>query len=192
MSFTDRLVLWLHIAFAIFTIGPVTAAIMSTPRYIRTRNVPILRYLSRITIIFTIGSLAVLIAGLGAAQTSHDFSKPWLSISATLFVVAVVLLVLIVRDGRKAIRALQDAVAAAAATAAGGEAAGPDEHAAVAVAEQAAVTAGEPGRPSAGLTSQEPSVPAHIASVERGRIVLMGGIVSVIWLVILVLMVWNS
>ncbi len=38
MSFTDRLVLWLHIGFAIFTIGPVTIAIMSTPRYIRARN----------------------------------------------------------------------------------------------------------------------------------------------------------
>jgi hypothetical protein len=31
MSFTDRLVLWLHVAFVIFTIGPVTLAIMSTP-----------------------------------------------------------------------------------------------------------------------------------------------------------------
>ncbi len=31
MSFTDRLVLWLHIAFAIFTIGPISVAIMSTP-----------------------------------------------------------------------------------------------------------------------------------------------------------------
>lgn len=191
MSFTDRLVLWLHIAFAIFTIGPVTAAIMSTPRYIRTRNVPILRYLSRITIIFTIGSLAVLIAGLGAAQTNHDFSKPWLSISATLFVVAIVLLVLIIRDGRKAIRALQDAGEAAAATAAGA-AADAGEHAAVAAPARAAAAAGEPGQPSAGLASQDPAVPAHIASVERGRIVLMGGIVSVIWLVILVLMVWNS
>ncbi len=36
------------------------------------------------------------------------------------------------------------------------------------------------------------SIPAHLANVERGRIVMIGGIVTVIWLVILVLMVWNS
>ena len=38
MSFTDRLVLWLHIGFAIFTIGPVALAISSTPAYIRRRE----------------------------------------------------------------------------------------------------------------------------------------------------------
>jgi hypothetical protein len=189
MSFTDRLVLWLHIAFAIFTIGPVTVAIMSIPRYIRTRNVPILRYLSRITIIFTLCSLAVLIAGLGLAQIHHDFSKPWLSISATLFVVAIVLLVLIIRDSRKAIRAVEDASAAAVATAVGTAGA---EHRSPAVAAQAGVTAGEPGQAAAGSAGQDPSVPALIASVERGQIVLMGGLVTVIWLVILVLMIWNS
>src|SRR6266705_3148063 len=37
MSFTDRLVLWLHIGFAIFALGPVTVAILSTPRYIRAQ-----------------------------------------------------------------------------------------------------------------------------------------------------------
>jgi hypothetical protein len=31
-----------------------------------------------------------------------------------------------------------------------------------------------------------------VASVERGRIASMAGVVSLIWLVILVLMVWNS
>ncbi len=32
MSAIERLVLWLHVAFVIFTIGPVTIAIMSSPR----------------------------------------------------------------------------------------------------------------------------------------------------------------
>jgi hypothetical protein len=32
----------------------------------------------------------------------------------------------------------------------------------------------------------------HIANVERGRIASMTGVVSLIWLAILVLMVWNS
>jgi hypothetical protein len=33
---------------------------------------------------------------------------------------------------------------------------------------------------------------AHVASMERGRIASMAGVVSLIWLVILVLMIWNS
>src|SRR6516162_6820055 len=61
MSFTDHFVLWLHIVAAIFTIGPVTAAIMSTPRYIRKRNTVVVGYLVRITEIYTIGSALVLI-----------------------------------------------------------------------------------------------------------------------------------
>ena len=55
MSFTDRLLLWFHIGFVIFAIGPVTIASMSTPRYIRARNVGVLRYLSRMTRILRCG-----------------------------------------------------------------------------------------------------------------------------------------
>src|SRR5260221_428630 len=109
MSFTDRLVLWLHIAFAIFTIGPVTVAIMSTPRYIRKRNLVIVRYLYRTTRVFAVISLGVLIAGGGLASQLHDFSKPWLTASLTLFLVAIALLVLIMRDQHRAIAALQEA-----------------------------------------------------------------------------------
>src|SRR5271165_5579291 len=121
MSFSDRLVLWLHIAVAIFTIGPVTLAISSTPRYIRNRDVAILRYLTRITAIFTIGSLLVLVFGVILGEIQHDFSHPWLTAATTLFLVAIVLLVLIMRDQRRAIKALapaDPAVARAAAAAA--------------------------------------------------------------------------
>src|SRR4029077_6904754 len=111
MSFTDRLVLWLHIGFAIFTIGPVTVAIMSTPRYIRKRNLVIVRYLYRTTTIFTMVSLGVLVFGLVLASLKKDFSKPWLSVSLTLFVVAIVLLLLIIRDQHRAIAAMEDAEA---------------------------------------------------------------------------------
>jgi hypothetical protein len=34
--------------------------------------------------------------------------------------------------------------------------------------------------------------PEHVATVERGRIASLAGIVTLIWLVILVLMIWNS
>lgn len=194
MSFTDRLVLWLHIGVAIFTIGPVTMAISSTPRYIRRRDVPVLRYLTRITVIFTIGSLLVLVFGIVLGQLDHDYSKPWLTAAATLFVVAVVLLVLIIRDQRRAIKALapgpftpagdDDAAdRAGGPTSAGPNSAGP-------------TSAGpEPAGPSASGLAQPvgsgATLSADIASVERGRIAAMGGVVNLIWLVILVLMIWQ-
>jgi hypothetical protein len=177
MSFTDRLVLWLHVGFAIFTIGPVTVAIMSTPRYIRKRNVVIVKYLYRTTRLFTVISLAVLIAGLVLANQLHVFSKPWLSVSLTLFVVAIALLVLIMRDQHRAIAALEEAEEVAADAAAG---AGDEPDAEGERSERARV----PGGP---ITAEE--LHPH---VERGRIALLGGVVSVIWLVILVLMVWNG
>jgi hypothetical protein len=192
MSFTDRLVLWLHIGFAIFAIGPVTVAISSTPRYVRNRNLTIVQYLYRMTRVFTILSLAVLIAGLVLAQVDKDFSKPWLAVSGTLFVVAIALLVLIMRDQHRAIGALQAAgPEGTLAPAGGGGAAVPG----------ASPAARGPGTPGPGGTEPADTVPGsppsragagHLAAVERGRIATMGGVVSAIWLVILVLMVWNS
>jgi hypothetical protein len=174
MSFTDRLVLWLHVGFAIFTVGPVTVAIMSTPRYIRKRDVAIVKYLYRTTRLFAVISLTVLIAGLVLADQLHDFSKPWLSISLTLFVVAIALLVLIMRDQHRAIAALEEAEEATA-----------DADARAAEATVGARSGSDP--PVAPLTAEE--LHPH---VERGRITSLGGVVSVIWLVILVLMVWNG
>ena len=113
MSFTDRLLLWFHIGFVIFAIGPVTIATMSTPRYIRARNVGVLRYLSRMTRIFGAASLGVLLFGIIAGQSLHDMTKTWVTASLTLFVVALVLLVLIMRDQHKAIVAVEGGLAAA-------------------------------------------------------------------------------
>jgi hypothetical protein len=180
MSFTDKLILWLHIGFAIFTIGPVTVAIMSTPRYIRKRNLVIVRYLYRTTMIFVIMSLAVLIFGLILAQLHHDFGKPWLTVSLTLFVVALVLLVLVMRDQHRAINALEDAKATAAEAASTGTA-GPSPEAAPGGADEAPV-----------LGDAAVTAGTHIAHVEGGRIATMGGVVSLIWLVILIFMVWNA
>jgi len=186
MSFTDRLVLWLHIGFAIFTIGPVTLAISSTPRYIRKREIAILRYLARITLAFTLGSLLVLVFGIVLGELDHDFKHPWLTAAMTLFLVAIVLLVLIVRDQRRAIRALAPAQSAAAAGA-DHDPEGAGDPAAAPAAEDPAAAGQEPAqRPVGGNTLAE-----HVASVERGRIAAMGGVVNLLWLVILVLMVWQ-
>src|SRR5580658_9765929 len=116
-SFPQHLVLWLHLLFVAFTIGPVTVAIMSTPRYIRQRDVRIVRYLSRTTFIFALACLGVLIAGEALASMISVASQPWVIVSATLFIVALALLALIIRDQRKASRALEDAATASVALA---------------------------------------------------------------------------
>jgi hypothetical protein len=192
MSFSQHLVLWLHVAFVIFAIGPVTIAIMSTPRYIRQREIRILRYVSRMTFIFTIGSLGVLIAGFALASMISKEGKPWIIVSGTLFLVALVLLLLIHRDQRHAIKALEaasDTAATAVAVAdepvnatADQAAAGTSAGTETATATGALVAAADPAA----------AIPSQLASVERGRIAMLGGVVSLIWLVILVLMVWNS
>jgi hypothetical protein len=199
MSFADQLVLWLHIGFAIFTIGPVTLAISSTPRYIRKRDVPILRYLARITLIFTVGSLAVLVLGIVLGQLDHELSKPWLTAAMTLFLVAIVLLVLIIRDQRKAIKALEQAAHDAAATHsealvaadAGATAVEAGSGALSGGSEAEPEAAGTPGAEADGQPTALRSAAAHVAMVERGRIVATGGVVNLIWLAILALMVWR-
>jgi Ca2+/Na+ antiporter len=185
MSFSDRAVLWLHIVAAIFTIGPGTAAIMSTPRYIRRRNTVVVGYLYRITRIYAIASLLTAIFGLIITQLLHDFSKPWVSASITLYIVAVVLLVLILRDQRKAISALAAAEAPAEAPVRSEvpaeAAAGPDSTAGT----------GTPVNPE-DLADATVRSDLRTAAVERGRIASMAGITALIWLAILVLMVWGS
>jgi hypothetical protein len=179
-SFPDRLWIWLHVAFVIFTIGPVAIAILATPRYIRTRNVAVLRYLLRTTRIFGTASLGVLAFGIVAAQSLRKLSASWITTAMTLFVVSLVLLVLIMRDQRRAVVALETA----------------GEREALATANTAGTA---PGAGAQGDRDDAPGAqaipvapPAHAASVERGRIASLAGIVTLIWLVILVLMIWNS
>ena len=200
MSFTDRLMVWFHIGFVIFTIGPVTIATMSTPRYIRARNVGVLRYLSLMTRIFGAGSLGVLLFGIIAAQSLHEISHAWITASLTLFVVAAVLLLLIMRDQRRAIGAVEASLAAvpsgpaSAVRAAGGPGAAPGGTPAGAEPTAPDVEPPPQGQATAAAqaTATSASQAAHVATVERGRIASLAGVVSLIWLVILVLMVWNS
>jgi hypothetical protein len=188
MSFSQNLVLWLHLAFVVFTIGPVTLAIMSTPRYIRQHNTVVLRYLNRLTLIFTVGSLGVLIAGLALASMKSWDGKPWVIISATLFVVALLLLGLIIRDQRRAIRSLDEAVSTAPSSSAALSTADTDVTAAEGVDGQPP----EPGsQPTAASQGSVAAIASHVANVERGRIAMTGGVVSLIWLVILIFMVWH-
>ena len=192
MSFADHAVLWLHVTAAVFTIGPGTAAIMSTPRYLRKRNTVVVGYLLRTTRFYSFATLLTLIFGLILTGMTHNFSQWWISASLTLFVVAFVLLVLVVRDQRKALTALEAADraegrigvrAAEGAAAAAGEAASRSEDSGEAPAETEAPTAAPPVV-AAGRD-------LRVAAVERGRIASIGGLTALIWLVILVFMVWH-
>ncbi|MEV6864040.1 hypothetical protein AB0M44_23905 [Streptosporangium subroseum] len=137
-----NLLLWLHLGFAIFALGPVTAATMSTPRFIRAKDLNVLRYLHKTTRIYAIAAVGVFVFGV---LLGRDYlSKPYLSVSMTLFIVAAVLLVIVDRDQITAIRVL------------GNE--NPDDD----------------------------------AKVQTGRIATLSSIVTLIWLIILVLMVWGS
>jgi hypothetical protein len=185
MSFGDRAILWLHIAAVVFTIGPGTAAIMSTPRYIRTQNSVVVGYLLRTTRIYSFGSLLVLVFGLILTGMTHKFSQWWIVVSLTLFVVAFVLLVIIMRDQRKALAKLDAAAGSRVADAVEDNVPAPEAPAETPAegAARPAVTTGT--RPAATVAD------TGLAAVERGRIASIGGVTSLIWLVILVLMVWH-
>jgi hypothetical protein len=192
-SFVDRLMIWLHVAFVVFAIGPVTIAALASPRYIRQRNVGVLRYLLRTTRIFGLASLGVLIFGIVAAQQLHKLGSAWVSASMTLYVVALVLLVLVMRDQRRAAVALEtaaehEALAAASGTPVPGQAPPGQALPGQTLPEEAESGPGATRTPAL----DGPNAPPHTASVERGRIASMAGVVSLIWLAILVLMIWNS
>ena len=201
MSFADHAILWLHVTAAVFTIGPGTAAIMSTPRFIRKRNPVIVGYLFRTTRIYSFGTLLTLVFGIILTAMTHKFSQWWISVSLTLFVVAFVLL-LIMRDQRKALSALDRAAGAAVAdgveestrvadsVAAAAEARAADgAHQPVTEGDQPAIGTAQPAASAAQRTGAEAD--RLTAAVERGRIVSLGGVTALIWLVILVLMVWH-
>jgi hypothetical protein len=110
----------------------------------------------------------------------------------TLFIVALVLLLLVDRDQRRAVHALQLATA-------GPEPASPAEPAAPTT--PAAPSADAEGAPTAEesaaaepkpATAQAAAVGKEIAEVERGRIAALSGVIALIWLVILFLMIWYA
>jgi Ca2+/Na+ antiporter len=187
MSTGDRLLLILHIGFAIFAIGPITAATMATPRHIRRRDAEVVRHLNRNTRIYGLLTLAIFLFGLLLAH--GNFSQVWLSASMTLFIVAFALLLIVERDQRKAVHKLELAavkhrpeVVPAGPEPAG---AGDDKASEATAGAESEAPADKPVAPAARLETD-------LAKVETGRIATISGVVALIWIVILVLMVWNA
>jgi hypothetical protein len=174
---------------------------MSTPRFIRKRNPVIVGYLLRTTRIYSLGTLLTLVFGVILTAMTHKFSQWWISVSLTLFVVAFVLLLLIMRDQRKALSALDRAAGAAVADGVedsahvadprAGVEAGPADSTeqALTEADRPAIDGDQPARTGTQRTTAQAD--RLIAAVERGRIVSLGGVTALIWLVILVLMAWH-
>ncbi|MCW2858914.1 MAG: hypothetical protein JWP48_622 [Actinoallomurus sp.] len=199
MSSGDRLLMILHIGFAIFALGPITAATMATPRHIRRGEANVVRYLNRITRIYGLLTLGIFLFGLLLAH--GRFNQVWLSASMTLFIVALVLLLIVERDQRKALHKIELAVAERRGTPAEAAPANAEAPAETArPAETAAAdkpVAGAETRAGTGAPKETPATgpgPADrdLAKVETGRIATLSGVVALIWIVILVLMVWNG
>lgn len=138
------LVVLLHIAGAIFLIGPLTAVTSISPRFIRSGRpgLPALELLHDATRYGTYASVVVLLLGLwlGTMGKNH-LGDVWITVSITLFLVALGLLLgLVMRDQSTAIRRIRN-----------------DE----------------------------------IASVQAGRVAGVSAAVALLWLVILVLMIYQ-
>ena len=67
----------------------------------------------------------MLLFGIIAGQSLHDMTKAWVTVSMTLFVVALVILLLIMRDQHRAIVALEGVEIPVISTAAASGRAGP-------------------------------------------------------------------
>jgi hypothetical protein len=118
-------------------------------------------------------------------------TKTWVTASLTLFVVALVLLALIMRDQHKAIVAVEGSLAAAgeAPAVAAAQAGSPVSPGAEPTAADVEPAPAE--TQTATATATPTAARVHAGTVERGRIASLAGVVSIIWLVILVLMVWR-
>jgi Ca2+/Na+ antiporter len=177
MSTADRLLMILHIGFSIFAIGPITAATMATPRHIRRGDTDVVRHLNRNTRIYGLLTLGIFLFGLLLAH--GKLSQVWLSASMTLFIVAFVLLLIVERDQRKALHKLE-----LAGRGPDVPTTGPADTKVAGETTDAGTVEGEPEETAARTTG--------LAKVETGRIATISGVVALIWIVILVLMVWNS
>ncbi|MDP9239284.1 MAG: DUF2269 family protein [Actinomycetota bacterium] len=97
----------LHIAAAVFLIGPLTFATSVSPRLIRrgADGVPALKLMHRVTQFYGLGTLLVGVLGLALVRGKITFNQAWVTASLTLFIVAFVLIFAIVeRDQRAALR----------------------------------------------------------------------------------------
>lgn len=122
-------VLVLHLLAAVFVVGPLAVAAVTSPRLARAGRLDALRSAHRTTRVYAIASVVVVLlgsamVGLGDTGSAWTFGQLWVSASYALWVVAVGLtLALVVPAQEAAVEALeagQDAGGTAGRMAAGG------------------------------------------------------------------------
>ncbi|HEY0485201.1 MAG TPA: DUF2269 family protein [Mycobacteriales bacterium] len=164
----------LHVIAAVFLIGPLVLVPMTGLRAIRVGDLGAVRNAARQTTLY--GLLSLLVFALGAAVVPtepehYDFGTPWVTISMTLFVVALALILGVAAPAlTKAASLLEARTAPAAAP---------------------APTAGDAG--DAGATATATGDPAPLTNPQldsaRGRVAASSGVASLLLVVITVFMV---
>jgi len=89
----------LHVVTAVFLIGPMAIAPMAGLRGIRQQDLPTVRAAARQTMLFALLSLLVFGFGVAIVATGHEdysFGTAWISISMTLYLLALLITVLVV------------------------------------------------------------------------------------------------
>lgn len=122
-------VLVLHLLTALFVVGPLAVAAVTSPRLAKAGQVEALRSAARTTRLYALASLVVVLLGtamigLGDTGQAWEISQLWVSASYALWIVAVALtLGLVVPAQQQAVKALEagaDAGGTAGRMAAGG------------------------------------------------------------------------
>jgi uncharacterized membrane protein len=158
----------LHVLAAVFIIGPLVVIPMSGLRAVRLGDLAMVKAATRQTTLYGLLSLLVFAFGAGRVMVEdrrYDFGTPWVTISMTLFVVAIALVLgLLVPSLQKAATLIE---------------AGTMVHA-------------EGGKKAADVTvtarAQDLHTKAELDSV-RGRIAASSGVASLLLVLITILMV---
>ncbi len=102
----------LHVLFAVLLIGPLTMIPMTALRSIRRRDGAALAGAARQTMIYGLGSLLVFVLGFGIVGVRPErfgMGDPWITISMTLYVIALILVLALVVPGLRSASKLIEA-----------------------------------------------------------------------------------
>lgn len=183
------LLVTLHVVVAIFLVGPLAMIPMTALRSIRRRDADAVQGAARQTLIYGLGSIAVFLLGIGIVpfEPGYNLGTPWLTISMTLYLIALVLVLAVLAPSlRKAARLIEQGVPATRELTAPAPAAGES------TPEGAEAADVEPA--GAGTTPAVTASATELASKERldslyGRSAGAAGLVALLFVVIAVLMV---
>lgn len=92
-----KLVLFLHLLFVVFTIGPLVHAATTASRGVRTGDAPAVRASARMVQTYAGASVLAVIAGMALVQDKWhaSFGDTWVWLSVVLWIVAVTVVILV-------------------------------------------------------------------------------------------------